>query len=349
MDFPSIKPKEAGAFAVLAMSGGGTIAHDDRLLVRAQKSNIGLEKGWRETVDVRHKGGEITIVNYYDREEGRCVSCEYIDSLERVDYGRYRPQCLRGLDLGYGASVDLMNNQMDLYLLDLFNNSGSRYRSALEAMLDLVDRGTLKYTPRTDESPRNRREAVRNRIKRYLKPTEYEHDIMIPGTLGKAVYDDIRASGKAQATEENTIYLRGRHVEKQTRYSVKIYDVDERDGTGSGARYKIETTLRKAFFKAEGITVAEMTFQPDIQERICTELEKGLSYTVGLLSGATMARLAEAVSVETRDRCYMPKEVARAMLRPERTLTSRVAELERVQAEHDRRIAALERGDRTLK
>ena len=124
---------------------------------------------------------------------------------------------------------------------------------------------------------------------------------------------------------------------------MKVYDVDARDGTGSGSRYKIETTLRKAYFKAEGIAVADMTFQPDIQERICTELGKGLSYSIGLLSGETMARLAEAVGVETRDRCYMPREVARAMLRPERTLTARVAELERVQAEHDRRIAALER------
>jgi hypothetical protein len=338
MDFRTIKPKEGVAFKVLEMTGGGTIAHDDRLLLRAQKSDIGLDKDWRHTVDVRHRDGEIEIVNYFDRLEGKCVSLDFISKLETVDHARYRPQCLRGLDLGYGASVDLLNNQMDVYLLDLFNNPGSRYRSALEAMLDLADRGTLRYTPRTDESPRNRREAVRNRIKRYLKPTEYEHDILIFGELGKAVYDDIRASGKNKAAEENTIYLRGRNVEKDTRYSVKIYDVDARDGTGSGERYKIETTLRKAFFKAEGISVADMTFQPDIQERICTELEKGLSYSVGLLSGETMARLAEAVGVETRDRCYMPKEVARAMLRPERTLTARVAELEKDMAEVKRRL-----------
>jgi hypothetical protein len=343
MDFLARKPKEGAAFRVLDMMGGGTIAHDDRLLLRAQKSDIGLEESWRETVDVRHRGGEIEIVNYFDRETGSCVSREYVESMEAPDYARYRPQCLRGLDLGYGASVDLLNNQVDVYLLDLFNNPGSRYRSALEAMLDLADRGTIRYTPRAEESQRNRREAVRHRVKRYLKPTEYEHDILISGELGKAVYDDIRASGKDRAAEENTIYLRGRNVEKDTRYSLKIYDVDARDGTGSGARYKIETTLRKAFFKAEGITVADMTFQPDIQERICKELEKGLSYSVGLLSGETMARLAEAVGVETRDRCYMPKEVARAMLRPERTLTARVAELERVQAEHARDIERLKK------
>lgn len=61
------------------------------------------------------------------------------------------------------------------------------------------------------------------------------------------------------------------------------------------------------------------------------------------ISGDTMAMLAEAVDVETRDRCYMPKEVARAMLRPERTLTARVAELERVQAEHSRDIERLKK------
>jgi hypothetical protein len=56
---------------------------------------------------------------------------------------------------------------------------------------------------------------------------------------------------------------------------------------------------------------------------------------------------SEAVGVATRDRCCMPNEVARAMLRPERTLTARVAELEQRMAEHDRRIAALERKDNT--
>lgn len=49
---------------------------------------------------------------------------------------------------------------------------------------------------------------------------------------------------------------------------------------------------------------------------------------------------------ETRDRRQMPREIARAMLRPERTLTERVAELERRQAEYERRIAALEQGRR---
>lgn len=337
------EPKESGAFRVAAMVGESVITHDDRLLLRAQKSEIGISKAWKETVDVRHKDGEIQIVNYFDREAGRCVSCEYVDGLSKPDPKRYRPQCLRGLDLGYGASVDLLNNQVDVYLLDLFSNSGSRYRSALEAMLDMADRGTITYEPRTAESPRNRREAVRNRLKRYMRPTEYEHDILISGELGKAVYNDLRQSEKAKRIEENTVYLRGLNVGKDTRYSLKAYDIDKRDGTGAGSRFKIETTLRKKYFKTAKITVADMTFQPDIQVRICEELEKGLSYAVGLLSKETMAMLAEALEVETRDVCYMPKAVARAMLRPERTLAERVAELERKFEEHDRDIAALKR------
>ena len=43
------------------------------------------------------------------------------------------------------------------------------------------------------------------------------------------------------------------------------------------------------------------------------------------------------------DKRKAPELIARAALRSERTLTERVSMLERVQAEHDKRIAALER------
>jgi precorrin-6B methylase 1 len=56
-----------------------------------------------------------------------------------------------------------------------------------------------------------------------------------------------------------------------------------------------------------------------------------------------MDMLAESLQVQTRNRRDMPREIARAMLRPERTLTERVAELERRTADNERRIAALER------
>ena len=322
--------KENEAYKVLEMSGGGTIAHDDRLLIRGQKHEVGLSEGWRDTVDVRRSHGGIKIVNYFDRETGKYLSCEYVDALPYADPGRYRPQCLRGLDLGNGASVDLLNNQVDLYILDLFHNPESRYRSALEAMLDLADRGTLAYTPRVEETPRNRREALRNRLKRYMKPTEYEHDILLDGDIGQAVHADLRASGKALHLEDNTVYLRGYKPDPgQTRYSMKAYDVDARDGNSSGSRFKIETTLRKAYFKQEEITVADMTFQPEIQERMQGELEKALGYAVSLLQWGTKEMLAYALKVETRDARKIDREVARAMLRPERTLTARVDALER--------------------
>lgn len=53
--------------------------------------------------------------------------------------------------------------------------------------------------------------------------------------------------------------------------------------------------------------------------------------------------LAYALKVETRDARKIDREVARAMLRPERTLTARVDALERIAHDHERRIAALEK------
>ena len=61
----------------------------------------------------------------------------------------------------------------------------------------------------------------------------------------------------------------------------------------------------------------------------------------------TLARVIErqeeqAKKIEQHDR-DIEQLIARAALRSERTLTERVSMLERVQAEHDKRIAALER------
>lgn len=344
----NIEYKEADAYKVLELVGGGTIAHDDKLLLRAVKSDLGIDKAWRDTVDVRHKDGEIELLNWYDRTDGMYLSRARFDKIVNPDMKRYRPQCLRGLDLGYGASVDILYNQVDLYLLNLYDNAGSRYSSALEAMLDLADRGTLTYTPRVNETVKNRREAVRNRTKRYLKPTDYEHNILITGSLGTAIHLDLRASQKAQHLEENTVYLRGYAPADETRYSVKCYDVDLREGRQSTGRIKIETTLHKEYFKkpAPGrkrINVADMTFQPDIQESNNRELEKGLGYAVSLLSEGVREMLAQALDVKTRDARLINSALAQAMLRPERTLSYRVATLERDMVQVKRDVEQLQR------
>ena len=57
--------KEERAFEVLEVTGEALITHDDRLLIRAQKSDIRLEADWRSQVAVTQENGRPVIVDYW--------------------------------------------------------------------------------------------------------------------------------------------------------------------------------------------------------------------------------------------------------------------------------------------
>ena len=343
--------KESVAFSILEKSGGPAIAHDDRLLIRGQKHEIGLEADWREMTDIRHRNGEPVIVNYvlpgikHGDPPRDILDPDRWAALDTPAKIFYRPQYLRGLDLGGGASISIKNNQFDLMLTNLFGNLGSRYRSALEAMVNLTARGVIKYRPRADEpTERNRQEAIRNRLRRTTKPTEYEHDLLFAGDLGRAIYRDLWESDKVAEKIPGTVYVKGFQKYKGIAAATKVYDIGVREGEAGGEYFKLETTLYKAFFKAEGIGVRELTEQPAIQERMIERLYVDLAAVVKLLSGETMAMLqAELDLTGSRDEKRRHQTIARALLDRRQTLTERVSAIERTQAEHERRIAALER------
>ena len=338
--------KETEAFRVMDMAEEGIITHDDRLLIRAQKSEIKLEATWRENVDITYADGKPVILDYWrtgSTGESERASIEQYAVMDWREKETYKPQILRGLVLAEGVSVAFQNNQMDLRICNLFDDWRSRYRMALEYMVTLTERGVIKYRPTVEaEDDRNRLEAIRNRLKRYGRPTEYEHDILFRGELGQRIMIDLK--GRADHIEgETTVYLQGYNRGDDTTKSVKFYDIGAREGQATGEYFKLETTMLKEYFKGQGITVSELTEQPIIQERINDGLAKTLTKVVGYLSWEVQSMTAQALGLEISDRRKAPAQIARAMLSTERTLTARVGELERKVAEHDRRIAALER------
>lgn len=344
--------KESKAFKVMDMAGECLITHDDRLLIRAQKSDIGLEADWKSQVDITYQDGRKVVVSYLRSDDDgglESISVEKYESLSMTEAYGFRPQYLRGLELAEGVTVSLKNNQVDLRICNLMDDWRSRYRMALEYMVELTERGVIKYRPTTEGDERNKVEAIRNRLKRYGRPTEYEHDILFRGELGRQVMADLKAHA-VHIEGDATYYLQGYNRNDDTRLSVKYYDIGHREGTGDGEYFKLETTLLKEYFKANKLTVAALTEQPDIQELIADALTKTLTKVIGYLSWGVQSMMAQALSLDITDKRKAPAALARAMLRSERTLTERVAALERdmvavkrQEAEHDKRIAALER------
>lgn len=337
--------KESGAFQVMSSTNTAIIEHDDRLLLRAQKSDIGLELEWRDTVEICFSDGQPIIIDYWTSDdEPKRASIEEWQAMTWQARQEYRPQYERGLTLADKVAVSFKCNQMDLRICNLFEDAGSRYRAALEYMIQLVDNGTMKYRPRSDEgNVKNKQETVRNRIKRYLRPTEYEHDILFRGVLGQAMMTDLKSHDKADMKHEGTAYLSGyKRYDGQVK-SVKFYDIGKRDVKQEGEYFKLETTFHKHFFKSKGIMVNEMTWQADIQEKILDELVKTVSNVIGLCSGGTQAMLAQALNVEAPNARTAPRTIAQAMLKRELTYGERLDALERKQAQHDRDIEQLKR------
>lgn len=342
--------KESLAFSVLESTDAPTITHDDKLLLRGQKSAVGLRVDWRDCTNIKHENGEPIVVNYVLPGVGDKLA-DVLDparwsELEPMRRAMYRPQFLRGLELGSGASVLLKNNQFDLRLTSLFDDMGSRYRSALDAMVGLTNRGVLRYEPRTEPSERNTREALRNRLRRSVKPTEYEHDVLIQGELGRAIWEALRGSDKVSHVTEGTIYIKGYQKYKGQQSAVKVYDVGMREGLDAGRWYKLETTLYKGYFKAQGIGVRELTEQPEIQARLVDRLTADIAGVVKLLPGGTVEMLQAELGLNggRSDRAHT--EIAKTILERPRTLTDRVRDIERRMDAIEKRTERLEqKGD----
>lgn len=339
--------KEKNIFRLAEITETAVITHDDKLLLRAQKSDIGLTDNWRDNVNIRYENGESVIVNYIlpDNEGGieKVITPAEYEQLPDLIKAEYKAQPLRGLDIAEGITATFRDNRFDLILADLFNDADSRYKKALENVVRLALRGVIKYTPRGEYSSRNMREAIRHRAKKHVKPTEYEHDLLFRGEVGKALYEDLRAHDKAGNQWEGISYLQGFNRYDGIKKSVKLYDIGVREGSTPGEYFKIETTFYKGYFKENGITVNELLTQPEIQDMLRVELIETITRTLNKCRGETLEMLENVLEIEPpRSKRNRTNTIARELLGTKRTYTERLEEVERRVAEHERRIRRLE-------
>jgi hypothetical protein len=358
--------KELLAVQVMEIMGDALIAHDDKLLLRGVKTRktpgrnggVGLDdEWWREVPKALDENGKYIVTGYWNSETGESHGPEWPEARERMAKEKgWQETFLRRLKLADGVWLSVKANQVDLTLANLNNDLRSRYRMALEHAVSMAVRGILRYKPRAGMSERNLMEAIRNRMKREFKPTEYEHEIILRGELGretmKALKEAAESNPKIKA-EEGTVYVQGYSRNKKTRVSVKYYDLGMRDadaGGRAGELFKLETTLHREYFRIEKLNVADMLLQPDIQAMISEELVRRLETVLSLIQcQSNGVRVMKAFQNELGlDSLSPTREMAQAMLRREMTLVERVAALERKAADHERRLAALE-ADKTTK
>ena len=356
--------KEAIAVAIMEAMGDKMIVHDDKLLLRALKTRVqtgkgrpggvGLEEDWWRYVPIAiDNEGNQEFTGYWNQGIGE----HHGTGWEATDEGRrrleqeqgWKPTYRRRLKIGEGVYATMEGNQVDLFIGNLYENMGSRYREALGYLVDMVDRGVVRYQPRIEPSDRRKKEAIRNRMKREFKIAEYEHNVLFRGEVGRELFEQFRTIAerdKSMVLEEGTIYLKGFNRYKGLKRAVKYYDIGKREDSNPGEFFKLETTLLKEYFKSQGMGVSDMLEQPEIQERIKNELEKAIEGTLCLVSEGTMHGIQRELELEGR---ATVREVTRAMLSSRRTLSERVAELERKVAEHERRVSELEAKERARK
>ena len=343
--------KEAIAVAIMEAMGDKMIVHDDKLLLRALKTRVqtgkgrpggvGLEEDWWRYVPIAiDNEGNQEFTGYWNQGIGE----HHGPGWETTDEGKrrleqepgWKPSYRRRLKIGEGVYATMEGNQVDLFIGNLYENMGSRYREALGYLVDMVDRGIVRYQPKMEPNDRRKKEAIRNRLKREFIIAEYEHNILFRGDIGRELFEQFGAvaeTGKDMKLEEGTIYLKGFNRYQGIKRAVKYYDIGMREGAEKGELFKLETTLLKAYFKAEGMGVSDMLEQPAIQERIKVGLAKEIEGALCLIAGDTMKQIQKELELEGGATI---REVTQAMLNSRRTLSERVSELER-------RVTALER------
>ena len=351
--------KEREAVEVMKEAGWSIMNHDDKICYRAQKTGTGGSVGigltgnfWQKVEPVMRDGVPI-VTGYWNKEKDERHKESWADTLEGQERLRsetgWKPTTRKEYTKGFpkGVSVTFEANQVDIRLVNLYDDLESRYRSTLDYVASMAGE-IIKYVSKLENpTDRNIREAMRNRLKRAFKPVEYEHNIIFMGQIGRDLMRDFRAiaeQNKKMHLEENTVYLDGWKKTAKQKRRIKYYDIGARDsarGGKAGEIFKLEVTLLKEYFVDAGLAVEDLKEQPEIQEKIYQELCKNLSVVLDLLKtgGESMNGLQYELGLSGMQNNY---QVAGALLSSRRTLTGRVQALEVKQAETDKRLAKLE-------
>lgn len=184
------------------------------------------------------------------------------------------------------GTVIMHPSHMDIALTDLWSDFGTRYREALDGVVEASEKGILSYSPRAFfPTERNRLEAMRARTKKYFRVVEYEHNLLFnDDEIGESLMGELweheeaaakekRLEKKAEGVDWNTIYIKGfaGTKAKEKGNLVKVYRDDD-----LGGMVKVEVTLRNAYIKRNqmGDVGSAWETQPEIQSRIHKALQR---------------------------------------------------------------------------
>jgi hypothetical protein len=248
-------------------SGGAVLdevyCHDDRLVFRGQKHEIRLDDFWWKVVP---KTGE--LISWWNP-----ATDEHLPATEVPEGNGWKAIQGRAVMLEKGLSVYAEGSYVDIRMNNLWEDMRARYRVSLDALVLATGRGIVKYSPtgprrtdlkrpRTDEERMT--EAVRNRFKKHWHAVAYEHDLILPGDIGRVLLEELRPTDKAGGRNPNTVYVKG-YKNKESMF-VKVYDMQEKHGVES---VKVEVTLRQDYLERHNLkSPATWEEQPDIQKRI---------------------------------------------------------------------------------
>lgn len=356
----TINSKEYNAVEVMKADDSIYLLHDDKLVLRALKTGIGNRSGigldidyWKE-LEYKLKNGKPELTGYWNNKTFEHHGIDWLESekgwIAFNNEKGWKEVIKKVYTKGFPEGVELIfnNNQIDLRIRNLYDNLGSRYTATMNYLVPLASK-IIKYNPRVENpTQRNITEALRHRIKKAFLPSEYEYNILIKGELGLLIMNELKEwsnTGKGHK-EENTVYLKGWNKDQKNKGQtiVKFYDIGARDfykGGIAGTIFKLEITLRKAYFKKEGLLINDLITQPKIQEILKKELVKQLNTSLNCLKkgGKAMNMIRQKLDLTDETTNYT---TAIKVINTKKTLTERMAIVEKQIKEMNQRIKKLE-------
>lgn len=321
--------------------GIGTVfCHDDKLTFRGQKHDVGLDAEWKavapRTGQVTGYGRERVPVEYGSDGKRKCdfitvKEYETMPDKEKRDWFECRA---RAVKLPNDIVLHAEGSFIDIRMLNLWECFQTRYRASLDGLVTAVHRGVVAYGGSAEKGSREEREAMRNRFKRHWHAVSYEHDLIMPDDVGKVLIEGLRQNDMARGAYPNTVYLKG-YGSKESLH-VKVYSMMEKHGREG---VKLEVTLRQDYLDRHGMKAPNVwEEQPDIQVKIESTLRREWRIVFDMAREAR-AMLAERVNVKQAELFDFMADTRNTFTEVKR----RLAEVERVQAQHARDIEQLKR------
>lgn len=333
---------------------GVIIAHDDKIMIRLQKSDIDMRPEWWKAMVPDE---EITGWFHPPTKESRPKEWE----CSPEDYmGGWRPKRVRrrriidsmGREKGW---VIVQDNRVDLVMSNLMANiEGTRYREIVDGVIGAVLAGIIDYRPHGEPSTRSMVESKRIMAKKYGAIAEYEWNLFfMDDDMGKMLLEELRPHSqpeaeeamKAKGEEWDTVYLSG--FGSKGSIKAKAYRSEQ-------GKVKIEITLRKDFFKANGMrrVSSEWGTQPEIQTRIRKTVIRELSKIMRKapkVKGMLMERMPTRYRLNgSKGGSGIQTDFMGWMLSTDNTLKNVQERLAKVEGEQERMKAEYRRGQELI-